>query len=171
MIYKNIEFHNVAELEQMEGFPGLRLQRFPRVLRDKLGSVQHFRGRFVSQKSPGCEMRFVTEGKVVNVSLSALDADGEVLVYKGNFFYARYKLCAGVVTTFQLEEPTHFSEVETEALNGYSFSEKVWRIFFNNGYSAVFNEIDSLGYTIRPPKTSELPKLRWLAYGSSITQG
>ena len=28
LIYENIEFHNVAELEEVLGLPGFRLQRF-----------------------------------------------------------------------------------------------------------------------------------------------
>ena len=43
MIYKNIEFFNVSELEQVEGFNGVRLQRFPKYLRESLGIEGHKR--------------------------------------------------------------------------------------------------------------------------------
>ena len=171
MLYKNIEFHNVMELVRSEEAAGMKLQKLPEKVRVCLGEKEHPRGRFASQRSTGCEMRFVSEGNIVRVFLSALEADGDVLVYKGNFFHSCYRLKAGVVNTLHLEEPLRFSLVQPEVLEGYSFCSKVWRIIFSNGYCGVFHGIDSLGYKIRPPKEDETPKLKWLAYGSSITYG
>ncbi|TCT16356.1 lysophospholipase L1-like esterase [Natranaerovirga pectinivora] len=171
MIYDNLEFHNVMELQKKDGFSGLRLQRFPEEIRYSLGYEDDKRGRIASQTSTGCEVRFVTDSKKIRLYLSALDGDGEVLVYNGNFYYGKYTLKSGVITTIHLEADERFEEVNPEILQGYSFSHKVWRIAMNRGFSAVYHGIDVCGCTIRPPKENEVPKLRWLAYGSSITHG
>jgi len=171
MIFENIEFHNVAELESVPGMCGYRLQRFPKEVRNSLGHKEHERGRFYSQRAAGCEIRFATDAKFVRVSLSAVEQDGTVLVYKGNFFHSSYVLKAGVITTLHLEEPPKFSEVEEECLNGYSFSPGIWRLKFGRDCGISFHYIDSFGHEIRPPREDEVPKLKWLAYGSSITFG
>jgi lysophospholipase L1-like esterase len=171
MIYNNLEFHNVTELQKLEGLSGLRLQRFPEEIRTNLGVRYHQKGRIVSQTSTGCEIRFVTTSKTVRLYLSALDADGEVLVYNGYFFHGKYSLKSGVVTTLHLEKNERFTELKPEILEGYPFSHNVWRIFFSRGFSAVYHGIDTFGNAVRPPMESEVPKLKWLAYGSSITHG
>lgn len=171
MIYKNIEFHNVVQLEKVEEFPGLRLQRFAPELRNTLGYEGDERGRPRTHNSVGCEMRFVTDSKKVRVSLSALFADGEVLVYKGDFFHSRHVLKEGVITTLQLDDNPKFTLVKPEAFKGNAFSKDVWRIFFCFGFCAVYHGIDTFGHKVRPPKKDEFPRVNWLAYGSSITNG
>lgn len=171
MIYENMEFHNVMELQKLEGIPGLRLQRFPKEIRENLGFKEHLNGRIVSQPSTGCEIRFLTDSKVIHIYLSALTHDGTVLVYNGNFFHSMHILKAGVMTTLVLEENDLFDTMNPEALENFSFSHKVWRICMSRGFSAFYHGIDTFGASIRPPKPNEKPKLRWLAYGSSITYG
>lgn len=170
MIYKNIEFFNVTELEVVDGFDGVRLQRFPKHVRDALGIEKYERGRLVSQHSTGSELRFVTDSRAVRIFLSAADADGEALVYRGNYFHSRFSLKTGVITPLLLEEPPAFSNVTQEALETGGFSSKVWRIQFNR-YCAVFHGIDAFGHSVRPPEKKEVPGITWLAYGSSITHG
>ena len=41
----------------------------------------------------------------------------------------------------------------------------------SRGFSAVYHGIDTFGHGERPPMLREVPKLKWLAYGSSITHG
>jgi acetyl esterase/lipase/lysophospholipase L1-like esterase len=170
MIYKNIEFFNVSELEEVQGFNGVSLQRFPKAVRDAFGSTTNEKGRLVSMHSTGSEIRFVTESKYVRLFLSTVDADGEVLVYRGNFFHSKHSLKAGRVAPINLEEPTAFKDVKEASLEVGHFSSKVWRILFNRTCVA-FHGIDTFGHAVRPPEENEVPKIKWLAYGSSITQG
>lgn len=170
MIYKNIEFFNVSELEEVEGFTGVRLQRFPKAVRESLGSNTYQKGRLVALHSTGSEVRFVTDSKNVRLFLSTVDADGDALVYRGNFFHSKHSIKAGVITPINLEEPAAFANVKEESLESGHFSSKVWRILFNR-YCVVFHGIDTFGHDVRPPKENEVPKIKWLAYGSSITQG
>lgn len=171
MIFENIEFHNVAELERVPGISGYKLQRFPKEVRNALGHEEHERGRFYVQKPVGCEIRFVTDAKFIRVSLSAVDQDGLVLIYRGNFFHSYHILKAGVITTLHLECPSKFTEVEADCLRGYSFSTDVWRLQFGKDAEILFHCIDTFGHSLRIPRKDEVPILKWLVYGSSITFG
>jgi hypothetical protein len=162
MIYKNIEFHNVVELQRLEELPGLTLQRFPLEVKNKLGYKGDERGRPRTHNSVGCEIRFVTDAKTVRVFLSALYGEGEVLVFKGNFFHSKHHLKEGVITTLQLEEPQKLALVKPEAFQGNAFCKDVWRIFFCFGYCAVYHGIDTFGHEIRPLKILRSQKLNGL---------
>lgn len=177
LLYHNIMFHNVAELEKIEELPGLRLQRFPKDLVNKLGGNGQDRGRLVAQASTGCEIRFVTDSSKVRITLSATDNEGDIIVYCGDFFHSVHRLPQGVMKTIRLDRPERFSGVEQEALRKKRFSNEVWRIMISRGYNATgivnvaFHHIESFGYDIKPPSKDQLPALKWLAYGSSITHG
>ncbi|TXK71268.1 SGNH/GDSL hydrolase family protein [Paenibacillus sp. N3.4] len=166
MLPNNVFFHNVMELEQRSYLPGLRLQRFPRQVRESLTE----KGRMKAVESNGCELRFVTEARYIRVTMASQEKNGQVLVFKGDLFHAAYDLKAGVVTTIELEEPERFAEVIPEKLNNAAFSSKVWRVFCDR-FSAIFYDIDAFGFVVRPPERHEVPQLTLLAYGSSITQG
>jgi hypothetical protein len=58
LIHDSIAFQNVSEFETVPGLPGLRMQRFPAGLRDRLGFKCHTRRRFWSHRAAGCEIRF-----------------------------------------------------------------------------------------------------------------
>jgi lysophospholipase L1-like esterase len=171
LIHDSFAFHNVAELEAVPGVPGLRLQRFPAALRDRLGFKSHTRGRFYAHRAAGCELRFVTGGPFVRVSLSAMETDAVVMVYKGDFAHSRHILPAGVVTSLFLEEPAWFSQVEPALTCGRRFAPAVWRLLFHQDASVCFHYVDAFGHSLRPPAAGETPARTWLAYGSSITYG
>ncbi|MCS7460654.1 GDSL-type esterase/lipase family protein [Paenibacillus doosanensis] len=166
MIEQGIAFHNVTELERRELLPGLRLHRFPKRVRHALSE----NGRTKAVQSNGCELRFVTDAKHVRITLSSLETNGRVLVFRGDFFHSAHTLQAGVIQTISLEIPERFAEVEPERLNNAAFSSRVWRVYCER-FGAVFYDIDAFGHEIRPPAREEVPQLTFAAYGSSITQG
>jgi lysophospholipase L1-like esterase len=161
-----MEFHNVAELEENPLRSGLKLQRFPQSIRYSMSD----QGRRVSTHSSGCEIRFVTDATKIRITLEALEIAGDIVVYKGDFVHSQHKLQPGVRHTILLEQPEKFSAIKPEFLQGGRFSADVWRVFTGR-FNAIFHEIDTFGHDLRPPHADELPKLRWLAYGSSITDG
>lgn len=169
MIFQNLEFHNVEVLEKTN--LGVMLQRFPKEVRNQLGHWEHERGRFYSMASTCCEIRFVTDAPFFRISLSSLEADTCVAIYKGCFFHSVHRIAAGVVTTLHVETPPHLQQVEPSRLTGYPFSTDVWRIVFGKDACGIFCGLDVFDHTIRPPCASEKPTLKWLAYGSSITFG
>ncbi|WP_079912878.1 SGNH/GDSL hydrolase family protein [Paenibacillus sp. 32352] len=166
MDYQGIRFHNVVELERKELLPGLRLQRFPKRVRHALSE----NGRTKAVQSNGCELRFVTDAKHVRVTLASLETNGRVLVFRGDFFHSSHTLQAGIAHTIHLEIPERFADVEPDSLHNRAFSSKVWRVFCER-FNAVFYEVDAFGHEVRPPDRDEVPRLTYLAYGSSITQG
>lgn len=170
MIYQNMEFHNVAELQSIQNVAGLRLQRFPESVRYSLGHGDHERGRFYAERSVGCEIRFVTDAPFFRITLSAVENEGMVFIYKGNFLHDSFRLQPGVPTTLHVETPPKFETVNSSALKA-PFSPAVWRILFGHEACFAFHHLETFGHAVRPPREGERPALRWLAYGSSITFG
>ncbi|UKS27898.1 GDSL-type esterase/lipase family protein [Paenibacillus sp. HWE-109] len=164
MIHRNVELHNVVEVESREFYPGVGLHRFPASVRNALGK----RGKLVSRQSSGCEIRFVSDSPQVCVSLSSFDSNGEALVFYGDIFHSKHSLIQGTIHTILLEKPVELENMNAKVWSHANFSLGVWRVMTGR-YHAVFHGVDTFGGDCRPPSASELPRLRWLAYGSSIT--
>lgn len=171
MVYQDIEFFNVDHLESVEGMSGLRLHRFPASFSKCLGITKNYNARFRSQRTHGCELRFVTEARYFDVALTVMEQDMDVVVYRGDMQHKKYTLKAGVCTVLHIEYPPNFDLVRTEKLPKGQFSPDVWRIQFGlNGY-LYFHYLDTFGFGHRPPRPEEEPAVHWAAYGSSITCG
>ncbi len=171
MIYKNLEFHNVDNLEKKDGIAGLLINRFPVSVQNSLGYKSHQRGRFYCKTSAGCEIRFVTPSPTIRISLSAWEKSGEITIFCGDFFLSSHVIESGKITTIQIEAPEQFSKVEETAFNNFNFSKNVYRICFDKNACFLFNDIETFGNPLRPPNNPEKPPKKWLAYGSSITMG
>ncbi|VGO16214.1 hypothetical protein PDESU_04805 [Pontiella desulfatans] len=169
-VFEQIEFYNISELEPMAS-GGYRLQRLPAEVHNGLGIPAYRRGRRLARRLSGAELRFVVDNPFVSLTLMALDEDTHVLVYRGDYAVARHELKAGVATTLQLEDPPFFAAVEPESLRCGRFAPQVWRVLFHQDAQAAFLGCETFGASIRPPQRDEVPALRWLAYGSSITYG
>lgn len=170
MIHNNLDFFNVSELKTIEGIPGVILQRYPKEVWEHMGHKENERGRFVAQTASGCEIRFVTDSPAVRISLGAMEAERDIFIYNGDFFHSVQRIKPGVIQTLHLERNPKFYTVNLKALQSGRFSPNVWRIVFGR-VTAVFYNLDCLGHSYRPPEAHEVPKVKWLAYGSSITQG
>lgn len=156
--------HNVAETKDYLG--GTLLLRYPTPVRLAMND----RARFVGQMQPGVEIRFVTDSPRIKVTLSATDSDTDVMVFRGSFAHSHHRFVAGSSYTMYLEDQERFHTVKDDVLNDAPFSSNVWRIMFT-GSIVILHDIESYGYPCRPPTREEMPATRWLAYGSSITQG
>lgn len=161
---KLIEFHNVAAFESLNGMPGQCLVRYPKKVRAQINQGAHYLGTYAT----GVELRFVCNGGRIRLTLAAHDNDIYVRVMRGNFGHSEQMIPAGSTRVICLEQPTHFASVARESLASGSFSPDVWRVQLCNG-AMSFLGIESFGAKLRPPLPEEKPKLRWLAYGSSIT--
>lgn len=164
MIFKDIEFFGVIEFTQR--FNGLQLQRIPEDVRNTLNN----RGRWNSQMTNGLEIRFVCDSPHIRLFLSSLEGKGDVTVYCGDFLHSIHRLTQDKQLCIHIEPPKLFSTVKPKALQGKSFSPKVWR-FLLPSTQTVFHELETYGAPVRPPSEKEKPTLTWLAYGSSITAG
>ena len=164
MIHDNIDFFGAVELTERLG--GFQLQRIPEKVRNRLNP----RGRWNSQQTNGLEIRFVCDSPQIQLFLSSIEGDADVLVYCGDFLHSTHLLAPGGPYRIRVETPEKFPQVRYEALTGKSFSPLVWR-FVLPSCRTIFHELETFGASVRPPEKSEKPTLTWLAYGSSITAG
>jgi hypothetical protein len=171
LICDDIVFHNVEELEAVSGFAGLRLQRFPQEVRESLGFKHHSRGRFFAHRATGCELRFVTDGKFVGLSMTAMERDAVAIVYRGDWVHSQHVMKAGQITSLFLEDPSEFAKVAPDMLKPRRFAPQVWRITFNQDAILHYHHLETYGHMVRPPHPDETPATIWMAYGSSITYG
>ena len=167
MIINNLEYHNTGS--EVEMLNGKALIRLPEKIKNKLND----RARFVALDSTGCEIRFVTEAPTIDICYSWTQAEftnqTELQIFKGDFKYHTLNVTPGVIHYFRLESPPAFKDVNPKALNNKGFDSNVWRLCPNKGGTMLIHNIDTFGYEIRPPAKDEKPPVKWLAYGSSIT--
>lgn len=173
MIFQNIEFHNVAEIEDTK--LGYRLFRFPRKLCDNMGHSGWHHGRYVSQTTAGCELRFVVEGTRALLSLTSIDEDTYVQIFRGEYAYYQgytysFPVKKGVVTQILLEDKDHFINVDSK-LRRDKFSGDVWRVMTDINSTIAFVDLETFGNSVRPPRGDEVPEKTLLCYGTSLTYG
>jgi len=166
LLYNQLQFHNVTELDEQSGTAGVRLHRFPKEVRNSLSD----RARFISEDACGCEVRFVTEAKWIRITLCIPESDGDIFVYKGGLFHSKHRLKAGAQQSILLEEPLKLRQADRTQLMQSGFAPEVWRICFGK-YICNWSGVNTYGYPVRPPYADEVPSVKWLAYGSSITHG
>lgn len=164
MIYKNTYLHNVSEISSLED-GGIRIFRFPEKARNSFDDGEHPYAVEVGQMTTGCEIRFVGEG--ADITISALDADGTVEIFRGDFLFRTERLPKNVKITLSLRYDPKFDSYSLPTLNE-RFDVSVWRVVFDHDHRVGIHSIEPFG-EIRPPKVSEMPKKKILAYGSSIT--
>lgn len=164
MIKDNILYHNVDEIEETRF--GYRLNRYTKEVSAKVNDGAKNMNRYAC----GCELRFVTEAKSIKITIYSENDYGDVLVYKGDNMHSSYRINQIGFMTFTLNDFEPFLNVNDKFFDGRRFSKEVWRIYFH-GFICTVSEIDTLGYAVRPPKLSEMPRKTMLSYGSSISHG
>jgi len=164
MIHQQVEFHNVAELREVDSLPGLRLQRVPEKVRLCLNEMAQFQ-----MLSPaGAEIRFVSESPTVRITLSCPEGAADIIPFWGLFQSPERHTVGPEPVTLSFAYPEQLAAVDAAIGDKMAFSPRVWR-FTLSGSAVHFHGIEGEG--LRPPTPEELPKLRYLAYGTSITHG
>ncbi len=178
MIYDRFELFNVTEVEQTP--LGLRMYRFPKKVCNIMGGIGGtYNGRFVSKTTTGCEIRFVMDGDRALISLTSMDQDGYVQIYRGDFRYYEgytysYPIKKGQVTHIELVKSRfgQFAKVpETLRRKEGGFSPEVWRIMCDINFTMTLVDFEDFGYPVRPPRPDEVPQQTLLCYGTSLTYG
>jgi hypothetical protein len=162
VIYENVELHNIEDLVSVEDFSGLRMQRIPESVRIKLNPAAQYR-----MCRPACaEIRFVSEHPV-NIELECPEGTGNVEVFYGTFQSTeKYEIKKGT-TIIHVSMPDQMNMYDQSKLSGLAFAPDVCRLLLS-GDPMFIHGIQ--GNHCRPPKRDELPRLRYLAYGTSITE-
>ncbi len=162
MIYENVELHNIEDLVSLEGLPGFRMQRVPESVRVNLNPEAQFR-----MCRPACaEIRFVCDYPV-SIELSCPSGTGSVEVFYGPFQSPEKFVIKDEITVIHISMPNLMNMYDRSKLSGLSFSPDVCRLLMS-GDPMFIHGIQ--GEKCRPPKRDELPRLRYLAYGTSITE-
>ncbi|MCC5844113.1 MAG: hypothetical protein JJU05_07670 [Verrucomicrobia bacterium] len=162
--HDSIEFHNVAALETRAGMPGLALARVPLAVRKHLNTG----ARYTGAESTGVELRFMTDAPLFRIAFAAHDKEVNLEIYRGGFEYASKSIAPGAVRMFDLGNSEQMNTFDLSDADTGPFAPALWRILLSRG-GASYVGIDAPGFSIRPPDATEKPRLRWLAYGSSIT--
>jgi len=163
VIYENVELHNIEEVRKVPGAEGVRLQRVPERVRAALNP-----GAQERMLSPAnAEIRFVSDGPTVKVTLSAPQGGGAMPFYGG--FQGTERFAIGPQPqTIELAMPETLTKLPKDLIAGQAFSPSVFRLVLSWG-QVHFHGVEGDG--VRPPAPDELPALRYLAYGTSITHG
>jgi hypothetical protein len=113
------------------------------------------------------EIRFVTTGDRVTVKLSS-DAGTELIPFFGPL-QGRERIRIPVEPTeLEIVRPERLASIDQSTREQFHFSPDVWRLTLR-GEGVRFHGIEGEG--LRPPTSNELPSLRYLSYGTSITHG
>jgi lysophospholipase L1-like esterase len=164
MIYKNTEILNFEEVKTVEGRVGVLLQRIPEKIRLQLRPES----QSVYKKAACGEIRFVSDFKPVKITLASYEGDSKVMLYFGDFQAGEYIITKEPIEiNIEIPNPKFISREDFDD-SLYPFSVTVCRLIISGN---EIHLIDIEGETIRPPKANEVPKLKYLAYGTSITQG
>ena len=163
MIYQDVELHNIEEVRKMPGSDGVRLQRVPETVRTKLNETAQMR-----MLSPACaEIRFVSDRPTVRLTLSS-EGWTDAVVFHGVFQSAPRFSITKKTQTIEITTPERLQQLGASLPKDMPFSPNVFRVMLA-GDALVFHGMEQDG--IRPPRAEELPGLRYLAYGTSITHG
>lgn len=166
MKHDGLEFYNIAELRNVDKVDGLRLQRVPEEVR-----VQLNEGTASTMLSPaGGEIRFrIAEGKEsVTIRLSA-ESPTMVYAYHGPFQGGFWELDS-VPKDIKVATPKRLAQFTREDFPRIDYDSGLVRLCFGGAYpEPVFYHGHSEGACL--PRSGDVPKKRYLAYGSSITHG
>lgn len=163
---------NTSGPEWLPEHEGWILPRFPADLRKKLSPDDPL--RYLG--STGAELRFICDAPEVTLTVSSPEENATLKLFKGDYAIkigdrepSLHAVPKGKMTTIRLALPSGWNEVSPAVMQSGRFPSSLWRIQYNRGL-IFLHELDTNGYPIRGPRQDELPPLRWLAYGSSITQ-
>lgn len=160
MLYKNVEFFNVEEMEHTPD--GTILYRFPKETTMKMGEIQYHKR--ISRLTTGIELRFVGEAFI---TFQVLDWEGFIEVFAGDYQVSKYYARKNERVTI---ETSYSSLNNREDMKPGRYSPELWRICIGHDIRVRLVDIEPFG-ELRPPRPDEVPSTKMLAYGSSITHG
>jgi len=165
VIYENVELHNVAEVQSVSR-GGVRLQRMPESVRLKLNEGARMR----TLQPDNAEIRFLSEGPVTRVTVSSEEVT-DITLFHGVFDGRERFAITPKPTTIEVRPTPRLLQLAPSHWRHLPFSPYVHRLILGGRRRAALIFHGAEGKGIRPPKPEDLPSLRYLAYGTSITQG
>lgn len=151
--------HNAAALIELP--QGVTFWRVPADVRDHLNPKAQERLRWTT----GVELRFRRVETPVRVTLSVDEGTSIAEVYYGPFWHSLHFI-GTQPTTFEIVPPQWQDLIA--GVHDLPFSLDVVRVILPKGSFTVVHAVEG---DLMPPDANQLPRLRYLAYGSSITNG
>ena len=164
MIHDNVELHNVAGIQPVNG--GVRLQRVPQNVREHLEQNAQMR----VMQPDNCEIRFVSDSVESQVTLSS-EGETDVAIFNGTFDERTRYTIGQEPTTIHLCPQDRVQRLDRKWWKDQPFAPGVRRVIFGGRRREPVILHDIKGEGIRPPCPEELPGITYLAYGTSITHG
>lgn len=165
MIHSGIQFHNISHTTSVPGCPGLSLHRVPDFVRAGLNEVAQGVGLCPSH----AELRFVTTAPVSKLTLYSGGHHEYAFVYCGDFHVGEHCIEPNQALTIELNAASRPPALASGGCR--RFPSHLWRVRLSGTNRVHFVDLNTAGHEVRPPLPGETPAVRWLAYGSSITQG
>ncbi|MHC4873624.1 MAG: SGNH/GDSL hydrolase family protein [Planctomycetota bacterium] len=165
MIYQNVEFHNIDAIHEAEG-GGVKLQRIPDHVRDNINESAQLQVLRLASS----EIRFIADGPSVKIKLSS-EVNTDFEIFHGTFQSPTRIRVTEEPEVFEITLDARVSKLAESHTEGLAFSPKIIRLLMGGEHQGqiTFHSIEGKG--IAPPPKEMLPKLRYLAYGTSITHG
>ncbi|MFC6825143.1 SGNH/GDSL hydrolase family protein [Halopelagius fulvigenes] len=163
--YPSVSLHNVAEMVPAEWTAdGDRLCRVPATV----GTGLNVDARERVRHPTGSEIRFVPDrpNATIEITLSAADRT-RVRPFWGPFQPWKPVEIGPRPETLTFTVPDRIGALDTGEETG-RFDPRVCRIVFERAPAVALHDVSG---DCRPPTSDELPARRYLAYGTSITEG
>lgn len=165
MIHDNVELHNVAELRYQPHRGGYRLQRAPESVRTALNPG----AQECLLQPDNAEIRYVASGPS-SVTLSSQGLT-RVSVFFGPFDSFQRAIVGREPQTVRIEPSEALDAIAGRHVAGLPFSPRVVRLVLGGPERDPVMLHGVEGADLRPPAADEVPSLRLLTYGTSITHG
>jgi hypothetical protein len=166
MIYGNVELHNIAEVQPLPG-GSVRLQRVPEAVRVHLNPGAQMRVR----QPDNAEIRFRCDDRPVRVTLSSV-GETDVTLFYGTFDGRQRFRVGSQPTTIEVLPPSpRLRALDPSHWRSLPFSPHIRRLILGGRRRDPLILHDVEGSYIIPPSREEVPVLRYMAYGTSITHG
>lgn len=177
MIYENVELHNIDHVYRHKNIDGVLMGRIPETVSKHLSQA----GQMMMICPSGSEIRFVSDNYPVRMTLSVdriSEHLGEGVTTDAHIFFGVFQtrqrfLIRRRKTVLDIHIPFEFDKMAAKVSAAQPFSFRVCRVRLwgsTMGAPVRFHGVEAAG-NVRPPKAEELPRLRYLAYGSSLAQG
>ncbi len=164
MIIDNVMYNNIDSVTKTN--QGIRLHRFSKEVIEKINP----HARYMASYACNAEIRFVTDAPTCFVSLLAEEGSAKIIIYYGDYVIHEKILEPGKITKISLSVPEPVSGLGEDFYKNNKFKMGVWRLHCHNAILTLC-DIDTMGYSIRPPKKEEMPERTMISYGSSISHG
>lgn len=164
MIFKGIDIYNCRELKKNPATGGYAISRLPYYIGDSISGDQF--------TDCGVELRFVPIDDEIKITIRKVKPGvSRVAVYYGSVQSGWQNLLKNIYDTpteIVIPKSKNLEALKTiTEINDLPYSHEVVRVVLQNVNYEIF---DVQGKCV-PPEPHQLPKRKYLAYGSSITHG